>query len=99
MWRRRQPAEAFEAQIQLAAGPCVCRGVAELFRREIRTRPIRRLRALRDPSTEKQPRQVAQAGLYYSVMFGDVAKIDNIHQREREQLLQLREITRQGDAR
>src|SRR5574338_176890 len=81
-------AELAKAHVELAAGPCVGRGVGDLLRRELARGPVGGLGALRDAKAEKERGQVAQPRLLEAFAPRRLAEVDDRALAEREHLLQ-----------
>src|SRR5207248_9935595 len=81
-----------KAKIELAAGPGVGGGVADLLLRKARRGPVRGLGALGNPETEKQSGQVAHARLGEAVALRHLSEVEHRGGVEREQTFQLAEI-------
>src|SRR5215813_6807878 len=84
--------QLFEAEIQLAARPGIGRRVGDLLRRQARRSPVRRLRALGDSRTEKDPREIAHARLHQAVALRNLAEVDHRSFLEPDQLLQVAQV-------
>src|SRR5256886_16729722 len=97
--RKVKELQLLEAQVELAAGPGVGRGVGDLRRRQAPRGPVGSAVALRDAEAEEVGGEVANATLADAAVAGNVAELDHRGFLEREHELELAKIVRQGDAR
>src|SRR5438093_2376692 len=88
-----------EAQVELAAGPGVGRGVGDLRRRQAPSRPVCSPVALRDAEAHVVCGEVANTALADAAVAGNVAELDHGGLLEREHELELAQIVRERHAR
>src|SRR5256886_4320378 len=96
--RKVKELQLLEAQVELAAGPGVGRGVGDLRRRQAPRGPVGSAVALRDAEAEEVGGEVAHATLADAAVAGNVAELDHRGFLEREHELELAKVVRQGDA-
>src|SRR5438876_3764927 len=87
-----------EAQVELAAGPGVGRGVGDLRLRQVPRGPVGSAVAFRDAEAEEVGGEVANTALADAAVAGNVAELDHRGLLEREHELELAKIVRQGHA-
>src|SRR5437016_9189169 len=97
--RKVKELQLLEAQVELAAGPGVGRGVGDLRRRQAPRGPVGSAVAFRDAEAEEVGGEVADTALADAAVAGNVAELDHGGLLEREHQLELSKIVRQGHAR
>src|SRR5712691_9740080 len=95
---KSKQSQLLEAQVELAAGPGVGRGVGDLRRRQVPRGPVRSAVAFRDAEAEEVSGEVAHAALADAAVTRSVAEVDHGGWLEREHELELAKIVRQGHA-
>src|SRR3989442_9716001 len=95
---KSKQSQFLEAQVELAAGPGVGRGVGDLRRRQVPRGPVGSAVAFRDAEAEEIRGEVANTTLADAAVTGNVAELDHRGLLEREHELELAKIVRQGHA-
>src|SRR6267143_2837963 len=95
---RSKQSQLLEAQVELAAGPGVGRGVGDLRRLQVPRGPVGGPVAFRDAEAEEVGGEVANTTLADAAVTGYVAEVDHRGLLETEHQLELAKIVRQGDA-
>src|SRR5882724_9047095 len=90
--------QLLEAQVELAAGPGVGRGVGDLRRLQVPRGPVGSAVAFRDAEAEEVGGEVANAALADAAVTGNVAELDHRGLLEREHELELAKIVRERHA-
>src|SRR3989475_8302785 len=93
---RSKQSQFLEAQVELAAGPGVGRGVGDLRRRQAPRGPVGSAVAFRDAEAEEIRGEIANTTLADAAVAGNVAELDHRGLLERGHELELAKIVRQG---
>src|SRR5437667_7462445 len=95
---KSKQSQLLEAQVELAAGPGVGRGVGDLRRFQVPRGPVGSAVALRDAEAEEVGGEVANTTLADAAVTRNVAELDHRGLLEREHELELAKIVRQRHA-
>src|SRR6266480_605487 len=95
---KSKQSQFLEAQVELAAGPGVGRGVGDLRRRQVPRGPVGSAVTFRDAEAEEVGGEVANTTLADAAVAGDDADVDHRGLLERKHQLELAKIVRQGHA-
>src|SRR3989442_11493490 len=81
---KSKQSQFLEAQVELAAGPGVGRGVGDLRRRQVPRGPVRSAVAFRDAEAEEVSGEVANTTLADTAVAGDAAGVEDAGRTRRE---------------
>src|SRR5437667_5258650 len=96
---KSKQSQLLEAQVELAAGPGVGRGVGDLRRFQVPRGPVGSAVALRDAEAEEVGGEVANTTLADAAVTRNVSELDHRGLLEREHQLKLAKIVRERHAR